>query len=148
MLQQATYKWLCTSDCLILVWIPERICVPGVHRPDNFFTWWLWMVNGVCSMSNFKQLTLEPAGASMVLLCLFSLYLIHWDRNSGWHKFEGSVMARLGVRDFEIHWISRGFGISEWIFGFQSGFWIQKSAWNFQADFWISFERLLFWRCS
>ena len=32
------------------------------------------------------------------------------------------VMARLGVRDFEIHWISRGFRISEWISGFQSGF--------------------------
>ena len=35
---------------------------------------------------------------------------------------ERSAMARLGVRDFEIHWISRGFRISEWISGFQSGF--------------------------
>ena len=35
---------------------------------------------------------------------------------------EGSVTARLSVRDFEIHWISRGFRISEWISGFQSGF--------------------------
>ena len=31
---------------------------------------------------------------------------------------EGSATARLGVRDFEIHWISRGFRISEWISGF------------------------------
>ena len=35
---------------------------------------------------------------------------------------EGSATARLGVRDFEIHWISRGFRISEWISGFHSGF--------------------------
>ena len=41
---------------------------------------------------------------------------------------EGSATARLGVRDFEIHWISSGFRISEWISGFQSGF----------LDFWIS----------
>ena len=31
---------------------------------------------------------------------------------------EGSTTARLGVRDFEIHWISSGFRISEWISGF------------------------------
>ena len=80
-------------------------------------------------------------------------------------------MARLGIQDFEIHWISRGFQISEWISGFQSGFldfkvdfWILKwiSKWisgfqsgfldfkrisgflDFKADFWISFEPLLF----
>ena len=35
---------------------------------------------------------------------------------------EGSATARHGVRDFEIHWISRGFRISEWISGFQFGF--------------------------
>ena len=35
---------------------------------------------------------------------------------------EGSATACLGVRDFEIHWISRGFRISEWISGFQFGF--------------------------
>ena len=37
---------------------------------------------------------------------------------------EGSATAHLGVhvRDFEIHWISRGFRISEWISGFQFGF--------------------------
>ena len=35
---------------------------------------------------------------------------------------ERSATARLGVRDFEIHWISRGFRISEWISGFHSGF--------------------------
>ena len=45
---------------------------------------------------------------------------------------EGSATARLGVRDFEIHWISSGFRISEWISGFQSGFL------DFKADFWIS----------
>ena len=45
---------------------------------------------------------------------------------------EGSATARLGVRDFEIHWISRGFRISEWISGFQSGFL------DFTVDFWIS----------
>ena len=42
-----------------------------------------------------------------------------------WYMYlhsEGSATARLGVRDFEIHWISRGFRISEWISGFQSGF--------------------------
>ena len=35
---------------------------------------------------------------------------------------EGFATARLGIRDFEIHWISRGFRISEWISGFQFGF--------------------------
>ena len=35
---------------------------------------------------------------------------------------EWSATARLGVRDFEIHWISHGFRISEWISGFHSGF--------------------------
>ena len=35
---------------------------------------------------------------------------------------EGSATARLGVRDFEIHWISRGFRISEWISQWISGF--------------------------
>ena len=36
-----------------------------------------------------------------------------------------SATARLGVRDFEIHWISRGFRISDWIsvyFTWISGF--------------------------
>ena len=47
-------------------------------------------------------------------------------------QFEGSVTARLGVRNFEIHWISSGFQISEWISGFQSGFL------DFKVDFWIS----------
>ena len=47
-------------------------------------------------------------------------------------KAEGSATARLGVRDFEIHWISSGFRISEWISGFQSGFL------DFKVDFWIS----------
>ena len=40
-----------------------------------------------------------------------------------------SATARLGVRDFEIHWISCGFRISEWISGFHSGFL------NFSLDF-------------
>ena len=59
--------------------------------------------------------------------------------------FEGSATARLGVRDFEIHWISSGFRISEWISGFQSGFldfkvdfWISKWISGFKVDFWIS----------
>ena len=61
---------------------------------------------------------------------------------------EGSATARLGVRDFEIHWISSGFRISEWISGFLdfkvdfriskwiSGF--QSGFLDFKADFWIS----------
>ena len=61
---------------------------------------------------------------------------------------EGSATARLGVRDFEIHWISSGFRISEWISGFldfKVDFWISKRISGFQsrfldfkADFWIS----------
>ena len=58
---------------------------------------------------------------------------------------EGSATARLGVRDFEIHWISRGFRISEWISGFQNGFldfkWIsgfRSGFLDFEVDFWIS----------
>ena len=78
--------------------------------------------------------------------------------NTAWN--EGSATARLGVPDFEIHWISLGFRISEWISGFESGFldfkvdfWISKwisgfqsgfldfkvDFWIFKADFWISF---------
>ena len=45
---------------------------------------------------------------------------------------EGSATAHLGVQDFEIHWISSGIRISEWISGFQSGFL------DFKVDFWIS----------
>ena len=59
--------------------------------------------------------------------------------------YEGSATARLGVRDFEIHWISRGFRISEWISGFQNGFldfkWIsgfRSGFLDFKVDFWIS----------
>ena len=63
-----------------------------------------------------------------------------------------SGMARLGVRDFEIHWISRGFRISDWIPVFHVDFWISKrnSGFqsefldNFQSGFWILFEELLF----
>ena len=51
-----------------------------------------------------------------------------------------SATARLGVRDFEIHWISRGFRISDWISvyftwisGFQSGFL------NFKVDWILDF---------
>ena len=46
-------------------------------------------------------------------------------------KCEGSATARLGVRDFEIHWISRGFRISDWISGFHVDFWIS----GFQSGF-------------
>ena len=38
------------------------------------------------------------------------------------YKFEGSATARLGVRDFEIHWISRGFRISDCISVFHVDF--------------------------
>ena len=85
--------------------------------------------------------------------------------NIFWRNTEGSATARLGVRDFEIHWISSGFRISEWISGFldfkvdfwiskwisgfQSGFldfkvdfsrdlWISSEFLDFKADFWIS----------
>ena len=54
------------------------------------------------------------------------------DHNVKQETAEGSVTARLGVRDFEIHWISHGFRISEWISGFQNGFL------DFRMDFWIS----------
>ena len=66
---------------------------------------------------------------------------------------EGSATARLGVRDFEIHWISRGFRISDWISGFHVDFWISKWISGFHVDFriskwistfWILFEELLF----
>ena len=70
-----------------------------------------------------------------------------------WH--EGSATAHLGVQDFKIHWISRGFRISEWISGFQSGFldfkldfWISSGFPDFNVDFWILFEPLLFWTYS
>ena len=68
-------------------------------------------------------------------------------------KCEGSATARLGVRDFEIHWISRGFRISDWISGFHVDFWISKWISGFHVDFriskwistfWILFEELLF----
>ena len=47
---------------------------------------------------------------------------------------EGSATARLGVRDFKIHCISRGFQISDWILYFTqiSGFL------DFKVDFRIS----------
>ena len=48
-------------------------------------------------------------------------------RYSVWPK--GSAMVRLGVRDFEIHWISRGFRISVRV-----DFWISV---------WISADRFL-----
>ena len=34
----------------------------------------------------------------------------------------GRTFARLSVRDFEIHWISRGFRVSEWISKWICGF--------------------------
>ena len=37
---------------------------------------------------------------------------------------EGSATVRLGVRDFEIRWISRGFRISDCISVFHMDFWI------------------------
>ena len=46
---------------------------------------------------------------------------------------EGSATARLGVRDFEIHWISRGFRISD----FGLDFWISRGFLDFKVDFYI-----------
>ena len=51
---------------------------------------------------------------------------------------DGSTTARLGVQDFEIHWISRGFRISDWISGFldfKVDFWISKWISEFQSGF-------------
>ena len=50
---------------------------------------------------------------------------------------KGSATVRLGVRDFEIHWISRGF-LDFWISGFESGFSGFQSGFldNFQSGFW------------
>ena len=50
-------------------------------------------------------------------------------------------MARLGIRDFEIHWISCGFWISEWNSGFQADFWISKWISGFQSGF-LDFKRI------
>ena len=44
----------------------------------------------------------------------------------------GSATVCLSIQDFEIHWISHGFQISERISGFQSGFL------DFKVDLWIS----------
>ena len=44
----------------------------------------------------------------------------------------------VSVRDFEIHWISRGFRILDWISGFHVDFWISKWIYGFHVDFWIS----------
>ena len=61
---------------------------------------------------------------------------------------EGSATARLGVRDFEIHWISSGFRISEWISGFldfKVDFWISKRISGFQSGFlerFLDFKRI------
>ena len=51
------------------------------------------------------------------------------------YRIEGSATARLGVRDFEIHWISRGFRISDWISVFHMDFWISKWVSGFQSGF-------------
>ena len=54
---------------------------------------------------------------------------------------EGSATVRLGVRDFEIRWISRGFRISDWISVFHVDFWIsgfQSGFLDFKVDFKIS----------
>ena len=68
--------------------------------------------------------------------------------DSGWSKSYSSYSklsrgvrhgaSRLGVQDFEIHWISRGFRISDWISGFHVDFWISKWISVFHVDFWIS----------
>ena len=62
---------------------------------------------------------------------------------------EGSATARLGVRDFEIHWISRGFRISDWIPVFHVDFWISgfhSGFLDFRLDFCLQCTRFLSWR--
>ena len=63
---------------------------------------------------------------------------------------EGSATARLGVRDFEIHWISRGFRISDWIPVFHVDFWISgfhSGFLDFRLDFCLQCtRRFLSWR--
>ena len=80
--------------------------------------------NGTISRENFKE----------------RVKIVHVGRIRG--KPEGSAMARLGVRDFEIHWISRGFRISDLISGFHVDFWISKWISGFQSGFldftWVS----------
>ena len=44
---------------------------------------------------------------------------------------EGSATARLGIRDFEIHWISHGF------LDFKVDFWISHGFPDFKVDFYI-----------
>ena len=51
---------------------------------------------------------------------------------------EWSATAHLGVRDFKIHCISRGFQISDWISVFHTDFWIsgfQSGFQDFKVDF-------------
>ena len=52
-------------------------------------------------------------------------------RNNQILTVEGSATVRLGVRDFEMHCISRGFQISDWISVFHADFWIS----GFQSGF-------------
>ena len=83
---------------------------------------------------------------ALVHLRISTEYLSKSCRTVGWMPCpKGSATARLGVRDFEIHWISRGFQISNWISVFHMDFWISKWISGFQSgfqdfkvDFWIS----------
>ena len=77
---------------------------------------------------------------ALVHLQISTEYLSKSCRTVGWtscpaSKSEGSATARLGVRDFEIHWISRGFRISDWISGFHVDFRISKWISRFHVDF-------------
>ena len=47
---------------------------------------------------------------------------------------EGSTMARIGIWDFEIHWIYVDFGFQIWFLDFQVDFWISKWICGFQMD--------------
>ena len=75
------------------------------------------------------------------ILLSLDAHRIQFFRHFTVHRYvarERSATARLGVRDFEIHWISRGFRISDWISGFHVDFWISKWISGFHVDFWIS----------
>ena len=70
-------------------------------------------------------------------LCYVYVFVVHVQVNTCCEA-EGSATVRLGVRDFEIHWISHGFWISDWISGFldlKVDFRISKWISGFQSGF-------------
>ena len=89
--------------------------------------------NGILSLFFFFSLSVNVVDIVCCALLACIVGVIRHMTSSGMQRGEQSgsrsATARLGVRDFEIHWISRGFRISEWISGFHSGFL------NFSLDF-------------